>query len=998
MASALALLAVPVALGATPETPKPGQRIDMKVLLLTSATTDTTATTWEAALKREGVPYEKLVVGTAGVLTDAKLADYSANRAFYQAVVVAPGNIADPGVLPAADLAALTKFQTTFGIRQLSDNTFPNAAHGLGAPTSSGSQDGVTANLTDTGRLAFPYLKGPVTIDNVDPAVDESFGYLAQPLNAANFQTLLTGPGNAAFLGVFTHPEDGREEMVMTLASNEFQTHNHLLRHGMLSWVTRGVYLGHQRNYFEMQVDDIFIGDDGWDPEANVTSFDEADVIRMNAADVDRAVQWSRANGLNTDPPEVHNAFKANANEFRWINHTFTHPNLDCSTRGFIAGEINQNKAFAQTNGLPVDPSELVTGEHSGLANTRPGNPGTIDPPFFADEPTAAAGGTLPAGSYDYGITARSSNGETIASVAQVTTAAAGSVDMSWEGICHAVGYEVYRRPAGSADGWVKVGSVAPPNPSFTDAGPATVTFTDTGAATSAGAPPASSTAVLDPYGENPAFAGALSDAGIRVIASDNSKDYPQATAGRLFTVDPNQPVQARAVPRYPSNVYYNTGTRTQQLDEYNYIYLPPELGGACVNSATNTCRTAAATWQEYVDSEVRIMFGHMMGNDPRPHYFHEANIAKTADPEGGVMYQVVDALLARYRTLFADNAPIRQLSHTQIADELERQSKWLADVAAGRASGYIQDGRVHVSTTATIEVPLTGTTVGDPYGGQRSGWTTVSAGSELVVSPSDPGMTGRPSISGAAVPGTTLTASPGTWAATGPLAHAYQWQRCDAAGASCEVIAGATGTSYQVLESDRGKRLRVVVSAGNWISSVGQEDSLPTAAVGDPVTPPPPVTGGGGGSGGSGSTSGGPGGQTGGGSQGGQAATAPRLTGLAISPKRFAVRKSATIRWTLDRAASLSVRVERVLKGRKVGIRCRPDSKRLRKRSPCIRYVSMGTIKRAAKKGSATLKLARKVGRRTLQPGSYRLVVSATDAKGNRSAPRTLTFTVVRR
>ena len=96
MASAIALLAVPVALAATPETPKPGQRIDMKVLLLTSATTDTTATTWEAALKREGVPYDKLVVGTAGVLTDAKLADYAANRAFYQAVVVAPGNIADP--------------------------------------------------------------------------------------------------------------------------------------------------------------------------------------------------------------------------------------------------------------------------------------------------------------------------------------------------------------------------------------------------------------------------------------------------------------------------------------------------------------------------------------------------------------------------------------------------------------------------------------------------------------------------------------------------------------------------------------------------------------------------------------------------------------------------------------------------------------------------------------------------------------------------------------
>ena len=49
-------------------------------------------------------------------------------------------------------------------------------------------------------------------------------------------------------------------------------------------------------------------------------------------------------------------------------------------------------------------------------------------------------------------------------------------------------------------------------------------------------------------------------------------------------------------------------------------------------------------------------------------------------------------------------------------------QRKWLDDVAAGRASAYIQDGRVHVSTTATMEVPLTGTTVGGDYGGQRSG------------------------------------------------------------------------------------------------------------------------------------------------------------------------------------------------------------------------------------------------------------------------------------
>ena len=52
----------------------------------------------------------------------------------------------------------------------------------------------------------------------------------------------------------------------MTVASNENQSQAQLLRHGELNWVTRGVFLGYQRNYLELQVDDLFLGDDAWDP------------------------------------------------------------------------------------------------------------------------------------------------------------------------------------------------------------------------------------------------------------------------------------------------------------------------------------------------------------------------------------------------------------------------------------------------------------------------------------------------------------------------------------------------------------------------------------------------------------------------------------------------------------------------------------------------------------------------------------------------------------
>ena len=84
----------------------------------------------------------------------------------------------------------------------------------------------------------------------------------------------------------------------------------------------------------------------------------------------------------------------------------------------------------------------------------------------------------------------------------------------------------------------------------------------------------------------------------------------------------------ARACPRYPSNIYYNAATKAQMLDEYNYLYLPPSSGGKCQNSATTTCFSKAATWSEYVDREASTMLRHVLGNDPRPHYVHQANLA----------------------------------------------------------------------------------------------------------------------------------------------------------------------------------------------------------------------------------------------------------------------------------------------------------------------------------------------------------------------------------
>jgi Ca2+-binding RTX toxin-like protein len=93
---------------------------------------------------------------------------------------------------------------------------------------------------------------------------------------------------------------------------------------------------------------------------------------------------------------------------------------------------------------------------------------------------------------------------------------------------------------------------------------------------------------------------------------------------------------------------------------------------------------------------------------------------------------------------------------------------------------------------------------------------------------------TAAPTISGNAVNNQTLTANPG--ATTGASSTAFQWLRCDAAGA-CVPIPGATGTTYALTEADIGRAIRVrqtVTGSGGTASA----DSAPTSAVAPDPSP----------------------------------------------------------------------------------------------------------------------------------------------------------------
>jgi hypothetical protein len=395
--------------------------------------------------------------------------------------------------------------------------------------------------------------------------------------------------------------------------------------------------------------------------------------------------------------------------------------------------------------------------------------------------------------------------------------------------------------------------------------------------------------------------------------------------------------------------------------------------------AGVTTCRTVPATWTEYVTSETRVMFRHLTGNDPRPHYFHQSNLADynpalpdTHPDQGGILYPVIDALVGRYETGFdRAAAPLLQLTQTQAGETLARQDAWAK--AAPSVSGWLQDGRVYVRNTSpvAVDVPLTGTTAGDLYGGQRSGWVTVAPGATVDYAPSDPAPASAPTVTGTARVGETLTASAGSWTGTAPISRAWQWQRCDT---RCINVAGARSATYALTPADEGRTLRVAVLAGNWISSVSQAYSAPTRVVAPRPAEPRTER----------EDSDSPHG-SGGSSPSGSSRDALKLSRLKMSPRRFAVshprprrgtRLDGTrVTWRLNRAATVRLTFQR---------RGRSD------------WVTVGRITRRAHAGSGVVRFRGRFGRRLLKPRRYRLVVTAS-AGGERTAPRRVGFRVVK-
>jgi hypothetical protein len=89
---------------------------------------------------------------------------------------------------------------------------------------------------------------------------------------------------------------------------------------------------------------------------------------------------------------------------------------------------------------------------------------------------------------------------------------------------------------------------------------------------------------------------------------------------------------------------------------------------------------------------------------------------------------------------------------------------------------------------------------------------------------------TGPPTIARA---GRVLTVTPGSYIVIGTLQLSHQWRRCDAAGANCSDILGATATTYTLVTADIGRTIVVrEMATDDGIPGTTTTDSTATPVI----------------------------------------------------------------------------------------------------------------------------------------------------------------------
>jgi hypothetical protein len=384
-------------------------RVALRLLLVSATAGETELNTWKGLFDKMGLAYDTFVATAEPDLNPARLiAADGVGR--YQAIFLTTNNLSyDSGggnfisALSNDEWTVLFNYERDYKVRQVAlygaPTTFPEdycarivAEQGVEATS-------YPIRTTTTGASIFRYLKTtaqiPLRFSYLYKASIDSACATANPTQA------ILQDSAGAVLGVTSRTADGRERMGLFFSSNPFFLYTPMLSYGVIRWATRGLFLGERQHFFNIDNDDWFNFTDvrrvdgtiNENPGFRLSASDAANTYNQlqsfrqrwgSLLDYDFAFNIAyNADGANLNAPSSCDSRRINrspdpltsvsrciAGRMRWVNHTFTHINLD-QTRwapySVVRNEIQENLRVGRLLGINAPTNVFKPGELSGL-------------------------------------------------------------------------------------------------------------------------------------------------------------------------------------------------------------------------------------------------------------------------------------------------------------------------------------------------------------------------------------------------------------------------------------------------------------------------------------------------------------------------------------------------------------------------------------------------------------------------------------------------------
>ena len=403
-------------------------KVALRVLVIALDSADFGVATWSSVLDRVGTPYDVMLARDVPLTADRLVRSDGTGR--YQAILLTNHSLLYPdgsgGYLSAFDAAEwnlLWQYERDYDIRQVSlytaYGTFPED-YCLRAGHEGGVGDTpIEATLTGTGASLFDRLRSDTRIP-----ISRSYVYYSSVAPDCDARPILQAGSDV--LGVLSTSPDGRQRAALTFTNNQYLPQTHLLSYGLLRWATRGVLIGEQRHYLEVDVDDWFISTDHLLPDGSLApeefrisgtdayatyraqhalrrAYPLTSGFTLNLAYNGEGIQTgspARCSSATSDPLTSYSGCLRG--QFRWINHTWSHPKMNFTTYDESYFEIQENLRAARQLRLTVPATVLKTGEYSGLGVYHPDPNNDIDPP--TDHGLQASNPDLLAAARDLGV------------------------------------------------------------------------------------------------------------------------------------------------------------------------------------------------------------------------------------------------------------------------------------------------------------------------------------------------------------------------------------------------------------------------------------------------------------------------------------------------------------------------------------------------------------------------------------------------------------------